>query len=177
MTDANYYTHTRGIRIYLGKPLSTRHLVVLYDQLAFRYVAKYGGVYKFGPDPTSKGGIQMIEWPNMVPGAYKTMETIPSLAGNRWPRIDSDTLDRWRTGESDDIYAPFAEEWCGWSKTGPHISTVLKAFHGAPCWTQEELFIFKECFEILGFAVDHVPEKWLLCDRGELGRAGLPTGQ
>lgn len=57
---------------------------------------------------------------------------------NKYPHVSKTVIEDWK--DSDDILIP----------SGVLIGTFLKAFHGAPLYTQEELEIWNECFAEIG---------------------------
>jgi hypothetical protein len=106
---------------------------------------------KMQPEAISEGGMVMTgldnkEW-------YKTMRH----ATYKWEWINDDTYDKWKS--SDEILWNAGTK----SKYASHqpstVTTYLKAFHGAPVWTLEELNIIKEVFEEYGFKVTKMPKK------------------
>jgi len=148
------YTYTLGPVVVFHRAFTTNDVVRLCDELT----ASFGPGHVFDPEAITEGGIIMRAWPGKARGQYKTFRF--SLRGTPvlWPLIDEGTLDRWRLLPPKVVYSKGLQP------------LFLKAFHGAPCWTTEELRILRGCFERIGFRVRGRPRgSGRLVQVGELG--------
>ena len=84
--------------------------------------------YSFRPEPIKEGGIEFTDWPNKRDGEYKTFRFITSQG---FPFLSNDTSD---------------EEAFALSNHSQRITIFLKAFHGAPAFTDDELCAFRHVF-------------------------------
>lgn len=97
----------------------------------------FGEGYIFEQEAITEGGILMKAWPGKAEHHYKTMrwygfEWPWVIQGERWEgREDIIEKDRWRWGN--------------------RISTFLKAFHGAPCWSIDEIMKIRDVLSEFGF--------------------------
>ncbi len=89
------------------------------------------------PEQASGGGFLQLD--NEL--GYKTMR----LHIQGFPWITSTTMEEWQNDESDLI------------KEGTKTNTTIKAFHGAPAWTLEELQYHKEILEEYGIQCLKMP--------------------
>lgn len=90
-------------------------------------------------------------------GIYELYRSHKSLSD--WPSIPSNVMELWENNE--DVLL----------EKGLSIGTHLKAFYGAPIFTQSELNTFVECAEKVGFKRDSkMPSTKELESFGKLGR-------
>lgn len=65
-----------------------------------------------------------------------------------WPQIQATSLQQWRDGPEETIWPV--------GRTGKRNGgTFLKAFHGAPCWTVEEVENFRDAFQSYGVTLSN----------------------
>ncbi len=91
------------------------------------------------PELRSGGGFLLMDNDN----GYKTM----TLHIENFPWIDHNILEEWANDTT--ILVP--------KKT--KNTTTLKAFHGAPAWTIEELTLYKNILEEFGIKISKMPNK------------------
>lgn len=96
----------------------------------------FSGV-KCRPEAITEGGVELTEWPGKDSKGYKTFRFISS---QNYPRIDNDTPDD----------ASFVL-----SRNG-RVAIKLKAFEGAPAFSDEELSEFRRIFT----SVVPLPDGW-----------------
>lgn len=128
-----------GTKITVHDPvITTKHIVTFIDELS----RSFGGGYVFRPEPISEGGVEMINWPGKIAGAYKTVRFHFQAHGG-WPQIDGDgVLEKWRREQAVVI----------WHNSGAFRGSLfIKAFDGAPCWTKAEINIVLEALRTIGF--------------------------
>jgi len=84
--------------------------------------------YEFIPEPISDGGIQIIRWPGKMEGGYKTFRFVTSQG---FPFLTDDVADgaRFKMNRNSNV-----------------VAIQLKAFHGAPGFSDKELGAFREVF-------------------------------
>lgn len=144
-------THCDGPTFFSHRDgLTTRDVVDLCRDLSLTF----GRGYAFCPEPITEGGILMERWPEKKPNDYKSIRFHPrgKDQNDRWPRIEKDTLKNWNTGPNKMIFRsklppePSSKKTCEL-----YIDTFLKALHGAPVWTRDEVSKLSTCFEALKF--------------------------
>jgi hypothetical protein len=191
------YTYTPGMYLTVTKQITKGDFVTLCKDLNSKYEAT--GL-QFQPEPITEGGI-VYKFPDGSPhGEYKTIrmwidkpyikrnKTFISLSSIRgmnpwrvsdkylkklgvlhivennkkfdWPTIKPNVMEEWENND-DVILEP-----------GLSIYTHLKAFHGAPVFTENELKLFCECSEKIGLKADSkIPRnKELVSYEGRLGK-------
>ena len=137
--------------------------------------AKYADKHiTFEPEPITEGGIVYVFDPKYYPdGAYKTMRICfrnpKGKSGRGDVRIGESCICNWAPVRPDVMTA-----WEGdptiLLSANLSITVNLKAFHGAPVFTQDELRVFIECARQVGFrANSKLPRRIDLEDRGPLG--------
>jgi hypothetical protein len=176
------------------KPITKGDLVSMCKDLNSKHEAT--GI-KFEPEPITEGGV-VYKFPDNSPhGEYKTIRMkfknpsfkyrksfIPydsvmhivshnylkkkdllnmdgsTKEGGDWPLLPPNVMELWE-GNNDIIL-----------ENGLSIGTYLKAFHGAPVFTESELKIFCECAEKIGLNLDSkIPkDKELISYDGNLGK-------
>lgn len=195
MTTSYTYTYTGGMYLTAKKQITKGDLVSLCND----YNSKHGSDgMKFQPEPITEGGI-VYKFPDNSPhGEYKSIRMnfeepfikrnktfIPfeSILGinawnvskkhlkklgvlhlleqktvSEWPPVLPNVMESWEN--NNDVILE-----CGLS-----IKTYLKAFHGAPVFTENELKIFGERLEKIGLNVDSkYPTDKELISEGRLG--------
>jgi hypothetical protein len=153
------------MRFETNDHFTTKSIVTLCNLLEERF----GAGHEFAPEPITEGGLKMTKFPGLVDGAYKTMRFSVGDSSRRvgWPWITSDARKRWNALPAEDLFARRDPEF-GSSRL--QIGLFLKAFHGAPCWTRDEIRIVAQCFEALGFVSRGKPPSGrMLESRGDLG--------
>lgn len=168
------YTYAWGFHVVVGIPVTTKTIVDLCDMLKARFEERYGGTYRFVPEPITEGGIVMVDWRGreMAPdSAYKTVRTGHDRTHGNWPWIVPGTEASWRAQPAAVIFSSTRDEaHREYDDSTPELALFFKAFHGAPCWTREELEIIRGCFHSLGFATKgRIPRASVLRSRGDLG--------
>ena len=133
--------------------------------------------YLFEPEKINEGGIKMKNWPKKKKGEYKTFRFWKYYGNGNWPWLyDDDILDKWSNSEDkiifDVVYKPrelykTKKHWLDSYDKNEKILLIhlfLKAFHGAPCWTYDELNKIEKCFKKIGFIqIGEYPKEKLLC--------------
>ena len=192
------HTYTPGMYLTATKQIIKDDLVSFCKDLNNQYEAT--GL-KFEPEPITEGGI-VYKFPDNSPhDEYKTIRmwfTEPFIKRNKtfikfssingmnpwrvsdnhlkklgilhlkerkgfdsdWPMVPHNVMEEWKNNE--DIIL----------QKGLSIKTHLKAFHGAPVFTESELKIFCECAEKIGLKLDSkIPkDKELISYDGNLGK-------
>jgi len=186
------HTYTNGFYLTAVKPITKGDIVQLCKDLSSRHEAT--GL-KFEPEPITEGGI-VYKFPDNSPhDEYKSIRmyfSTPSIKHNKnfiqfahmdaynvsqkhlkklgiehlvnkkknfdWPSVTKNVMEEWET--NNDVIL----------EAGLSIGTYLKAFHGAPAFTEDELKIFGECSEKIGLKVDSkYPKNKELVSYGKLG--------
>lgn len=161
------YTYALGPKVVLTRDFTTTDAAALCDDLS----RTFGPGYVFAPEAICEGGIEMRGWPGKMPGQYKTFRFGASSNFGKWPWIVPGTLEQWRHSPPAVVFRHL-ERRDAMSRTGRSTSILplfLKAFHGAPCWTEEELRLVRGCFERLGFRTQNRP-RGKLAEQGSLGK-------
>lgn len=152
-------TYTHGL-LFISKTKRqiTKHDIYL---LCLKLQEKLGAGYKIMPEAITEGGIEFVDYPNKKKDEYKSMRMRSSCNGvgrRGWTQIPMDfKLEDWKNN-NDSLYTLFEGE------KKLQISTFLKAFHGAPVWTKEELLHIADIFQEFGFTYikSSMPKKkWL----------------
>lgn len=104
----------------------------------------YKDICSFEPEPISEGGI-VFKFINNPYDYYKSMRIYFSKTygynDGEWYSINKDVMNEWKN--NDDIIAKKSKR--------KQIRTFLKSFRNAPIFTKEELKIWENCFEKIGF--------------------------
>lgn len=137
------------IPVYLKLPLmskktdiTTKDFVMVIDALH----KEFGNGYQFAPEPITEGGIQMIRWPSILgKKAYKSCRIYIQTGYGKWPRIDEQTLEKWRSSPEKSI---FKSQDFGFPAL---ISLKPVALQGAPRWTKNQLTKLVSAFTTSGF--------------------------
>ena len=192
------HTYTSGMYLTATKDITKRDLVSLCKDLSSQ---NEGTGLKFEPEPITEGGIVYKFHDNSPHGEYKSIRmwfNDPFIKRNktfikfssingmnpwrvsdkflkklgvlhlkekqqsdfRWPSIKPNVMEEWENNEDIILHK------------GLSIETYLKAFHGAPVFTESELKIFCECAEKIGLKLDSkIPkDKDLISYNGNLGK-------
>jgi hypothetical protein len=186
------YTYTNGFYLTATKPITKGGMVQLCKDLNTSYEST--GL-KFEPESITEGGI-VYKFPDNSPhDEYKSIRMYfktPSIKHNKsfiqfqhidvlnvsqkhlkklgvehlankpndfnWPWIPENVMEAWEN--NNDVVL----------EAGLSIGTYLKAFHGAPVFTENELKIFEDCSEKNGLKVDSkYPKNKELISYGKLG--------
>ena len=188
------HTYTSGMYFTATKDITKRDLVSFCKDLNSQH--EVTGL-KFEPEPITEGGI-VYKFPHNSPhGEYKTIRMrfknpsfkyckgfIPydsvmhvvsynhlkkkglldldgkTKEGGEWPWLPPNVMEEWENNEDIILHK------------GLSIGTYLKAFHGAPVFTECELKLFCECSEKIGLKLDSkIPkDKHLISYDGNLGK-------
>ena len=135
-------TYTQGFNILSEKNITTKDISKLCRRLTEEFNKMFNSnEFKFEPEPITEGGIIMVNFPNKDDEMYKTIRIQLGFMNNRdkWPWIQNEMIEKWESEPESKIITK-----------DEIISTFLKAFHGAPVWTIEELEIFENCFSEIG---------------------------
>lgn len=165
------YTYTElPTRITMRGAVTTHHIISLLDALHLQF----GAGYAFRAEPITEGGIEMIAWPGRLgEEGYKSLRFRFDNQQGDWPWIDADTEARWRATPAEVIWKPdyqrsYRRRQANQGSVGGKV--LLKAFHGAPCWTREECERFFTAFRAAGFTVQKQRPAWnILVSHGDLG--------
>lgn len=188
------YTYNSGPYLKATKPITKGDIVQLCKILNKFY--ENAGI-EFEPEPITEGGI-VYKFKNndILKKAYKTIRmyfrnpcikwckqfitynSIDSLGVSKthlkklgllelynshktvgeWPSIPLNVMELWENNNEVILEA------------GLSIHTYLKAFNGAPLFTEDELKTFIDCVEIIGFKLDSkIPKNKELVSFGTLG--------
>jgi len=186
------HTYTNGFYLTAVKPITKGDMVQLCKDLSSRHEAT--GL-KFQPEAITEGGI-VYKFPDNSPhGEYKTIRMYfnrPAIKRNK-SFIRFDHMDAYRVSQKHlqklgvnhlvnknnhfdwpSVPVNVMEEWENNNdvilEAGLSIGTYLKAFHGSPVFTEDELKLFGECSEKIGLEVDSkYPKKKELVSCGKLG--------
>ena len=131
------YTYTDGFK-YNFKKFTSYDFINLLDKLN----ELFGQEYLFEPLKRMEGGIEFTLWPGKLEGEYKYI----TFGLSRFPWIVEDQYNVWKC--TDEIILKEHNKTRIDNKYFEH--TMLKAIHGAPCWTQDEISKFKQAFEYAG---------------------------
>ena len=134
----NISTYTRGYSLIAIKDISSKDI----SELCRFLNVSFGDGYLFEPERITEGGILMKQWPNKGDIMYKTMRMSFGINGSKWPWIS--------THDPTNEYTILDKTIC---THGTEISTFLKAFHGAPSWTIDELRKFEQCLSSIGLVI------------------------
>jgi hypothetical protein len=192
------HTYISGMYLTATKPITKCDLVSLCKDLDSKH--EVTGI-KFEPEPITEGGI-VCKFPDNSPhDEYKSIRMRfddPFIKRNKsfikfssvtgmnawkvsdkhlkklgvlhlkdrprsdfwWPCIKPNVMEEWENNEDIILHK------------GLSIGTYLKAFHGAPVFTENELKIFCECSEKIGLKLDSkIPkDKDLISYDGNLGK-------
>lgn len=136
-----YYTATSGFSYGFGDSITTKDIVHIIDDLHKMFPVGY----KFTPERILEGGILFEEFPGKTEKMYKTFRfQIQSPCIGKWPWIEDGILDLWRKQDPVIIWKNPSK------KISLNCSSYLKAYDGAPLWTNEELDKFKDAFANVG---------------------------
>lgn len=164
--DVCTYTSPR-MSFTIDRPYTTRDLAHLCDLVA----EKTYNAIQIQPEGVTEGGLLFVDWPGKRYNMYKSMRFV-LLDGNiHWPWITPDTYDNWKNPEipSENIFTPYKSDSMDNKTPKTRIAFFLKAFYGAPCFTQSELMIVASCLKEQGF-VQHgnIPTKSELITRNNI---------
>ena len=95
----------------------------------------FGDGYSFMPAQFSEGGIAFTCFPE---GQHKTLR----LCLNNWPRVPAGWLHEWHNSDDIIVSSPIK------------ITAKLKAFYGAPVWTEDELNKFNDVLCSFGWQLN-----------------------
>ncbi len=129
-------TYTYGYRLISKKDITKNDIIILCNMLNKEFENESPKI-KFVPEPITEGGIQFIfegneRW-------YKSIRLGIRDKRGKWPYIELSTVfDEWN--QNNDVVINKKNEF----------QLFLKAFHGAPVFTVDELKIFEKCFEQIG---------------------------
>jgi hypothetical protein len=187
------YTYINGFNLTATKPITKGDIVQLCKELNSRHETTQ---LKFEPEPITEGGIVYKFPDNYTHGEYKTIRMwfndplikyrknfikfkniglygvskkhLQKLGVDHlvdkpyepdWPVVPKNVMEVWEN--NDDVVL----------EKGLTIETYLKAFHGAPVFTEDELKIFGECSEKIGLIIDSkYPKNKQLVSYGRLGK-------
>jgi len=191
------YTYEEGMKLTAMKPITKGDMVTLCKDLNTKYldsgltfepepITEGGIVYKFPKSPDNSviprdkyKSIRMnFNYPlikykksfvrfydinhHKVSPSFLKKNTLDHLVGKKfhWPGVPFDVMKLWEN--NDDVIL----------ETGLSLDTYLKAFRGAPVFTEKELKVFGECAERIGLKVDsRIPkDDELIATHGELGK-------
>jgi len=187
------YTYTQGMKLTAMKPITKGDMVSLCKDLNTKHLDTR---LTFEPEPITEGGIvykfpdnsaiprdkyksirmnfnnPLIKYKNSfiqfryikhhnVSTRFLKQKELDHLVGKNfsWHPITPNVMELWEN--NDDVIL----------EKGLTLTTHLKAFRGAPVFTENELKVFGECAERIGFKVDSkIPkDKNLVSTNGELG--------
>jgi hypothetical protein len=129
-----YFTYEHGPTYRVGSPITKDKMETLTSELNM----KLPNGYRVKREAICEGGFCVYEWPGSEFDdrySYKSIRFTENFNGGKphdWPTIKRG--DDW-SGDETIIF-----------EKGYELGTYLKAFHGAPCWTMQELNVFTEAF-------------------------------
>ena len=158
------HTYTHGCEYNCTRDITQHDIIELCNQLRSRLEEG------FAPEPISEGGI-----------VYKNQH-YKSVRFRDHTRY-TDAYNSKRLHYIDDVrpkwpyildYENVIKDWENNDnmifRKDSKIGTVLKSFHGAKCFTVEELKVWEECMKTIGMVrVGKYPAKKHLCSIGKLG--------
>lgn len=167
------YTYCRGVIFYsYNKHDITKHDIY---KICLSLNDKFGEGYEFFPEPICEGGILMKKFPDKKDNQLKTMRICGRDEEDnygKWPIIHENlNINEWKDN-NEKIYFYVPRFYTNKNKKKFLIHTVLKAFHGAPVWTKNELLMICEVFNDIGFQIikkTFPTKKKLLKTGGSLG--------
>lgn len=166
---SDYYTYCSGPQYTIHKSVSKATLFNIAKELG----EEFGEGYEFEPEKICEGGFEMVNYPNKVPDAYKTIR-ICWHGKYRYPSVPDD-WSSWQDNNTEIVYVAREQEFADYCQQmrsehkgteksllrlqklvsknyKPEVhTTTLKAFHGAPIWTKQELRIILKVFEKHGW--------------------------
>jgi hypothetical protein len=139
-------TYTAGWDLRFNKALTYGDYITLCERLAKALNTLHGitdeaDLIRVEPEPITEGGWRILGGPG---GVYNLphFKTMRHMLGSQlgvgdimWPTVPPDAMTVWASSK-----APIIPASC-WS------CTYLKAFYGAPPWTQDELRAFQSVFQ------------------------------
>jgi hypothetical protein len=148
MTDwKKYNQYTDGFYIESQKTITKNDIITMCELLNQQDF--YKDICTFEPEAISEGGI-VFKFINNTNDWYKTMRIFFINQNDcRWYSVNNNVMNEWKN--NDDIIA---------KKNNKKIRTFLKSFRNAPRFTQDELKIWEDCFNKIGFLrVSRFPSK------------------
>jgi len=152
MNECEINTYCSGFILKSIKNISKKEFVLLCHNLQYKFNNYYNtNEYSFSPECITEGGIVFNNFNNET--KYKTMrmyftdEKGWTRIKNLYGFINNDIKEEWKNDENILI------------NNNVYIGTYLKSFRDAPKYTNNELKIFKECFENIGLYIEKLPTK------------------
>lgn len=139
------FTCTCGFDLEPPIVITTKTIVAAIDRLH----ASFGDGYQFVPE--HGGGIRFADWPGRKDGEYKALGFTDVL---RTPSVSERTLQQWRTGPAIVLFDGEPDYW---------LYAIVKAYHGAPCWTKAELKKFRDALDASGIRCSQKISSTRLC--------------
>jgi hypothetical protein len=134
----NAQTYTSGFNFSTNDKVTKHNIYNLCNDLNEVFEKKLF----FQPEKITEGGL-LVTWPDQR-NEYKTIRFVASDCSNRnWPWISDDPMKSWKN--NNDVIWPIPD----------NFRTVLKAFDGAPSWTNYELGLIAKCMTKHLFIVDY----------------------
>lgn len=154
MINPKYFdvTYCSGPKLKFTKDITKEIYIEICEDLSATFAEKFGGEYIFEPESITEGGIILVQFPGKQNKMYKTMRhhlTSKNYERNvRWPWIDKkNVMEDWR--DDSGILIPI----------NTLSDTFLKAFHGAPTWTVDEIKLMCEVFTQYQIKCTRLPKK------------------
>lgn len=130
--------YTDGFYIESKKTITKNDIITMCELLNQHDF--YKDICTFEPEPITEGGI-VFKFINNPNNWYKTMRIFFINQNDcQWYSVNKDVMNEWKN--NDDIIA---------KNNKKKIRTFLKSFRNAPRFTQDELKIWEDCFNEIGF--------------------------
>ena len=159
MDSSKISTYTSGYDLTVTRDITCNDISLMCTDLDAKFNDHFGShEYRFVPEAITEGGILMWKWPGKKEDGKSMYKTMRITFRKGWPWIYHNNdccVEKWlgddtviRRDQTDLHLGPgiplFPRE------NSRPINTFLKAFHGAPSWTVEELQLFEACFAKIG---------------------------
>ncbi len=152
-------TYTSGYDLTATQDITCNDIALMCMDLDAKFNDHFhSDQYRFVPEAITEGGILMWKWPGKKEDGKSMYKTMRIFFRNGWPWIRHDKdccVEKW-LGDGTVIRRDQTNLHLGPGiPLFPHqnslpINTFLKAFHGAPSWTVEELQLFEACLAKIG---------------------------
>lgn len=153
-----YHTYCEGPRLKFKRDVTRKQYMEMLETIEHALnndLDPRERKYRILPEKIAEGGFQMVSYPGYEEGQYKSIRHHLFDADNnccKWPYIhgtEEEMVADWKANGSSRIFL----------SKGSKAETFLKAFRGAPLWTQEELRTITTAMQPYGIAHTRIPGK------------------